>query len=123
MQYPQITFWFQPTPDRLEKLLRDQIKEYGKEKTFKKSESYIFTYAGGYTTLEHDNINVLLSCTDNKLMIIEWPQTRNNYGTFNSEKKIIEDLDLYPLILELAQYLENKFKPSHYPTNNTRHNQ
>jgi hypothetical protein len=103
----QITFWEAPTAARYERLIRDNVVHVGKSAGFKAIQDFLFTYAGGYTTLSHDNIDVLLSCQDNKLVIIEWPKHATN-GIVNKEQRLEYTLSDYPLVRELAKHLESK---------------
>lgn len=104
----QITFWESPNARRYERLVRENVVHVGKQEGFKAIDDFFFTYAAGYTTLSHDNIDVLFSVYDDLFIIIEWPKHANNDGTVNNEVKQVYTLSDYPLILDLAIYLENK---------------
>ena len=105
-----ITFWEAPNARRYERLVRENVVHVGKVNGFKAIDDFFYTYAGGYTTLSHDNIDVLFSVTDNKLVIIEWPKHSNKYGLVDQEIKLEYTLSDYPLVRDLALYLENKHK-------------
>ena len=107
-QYP--TFWSAPNARRYESLVRQNIMHVGKVNGFKAIDDFFFTYTAGYTTLSHDNIDVLLSVQDDKLVIIEWPKHSNNDGIVDQEIRLEYKLSDYPLVKDLAIYLENKHK-------------
>ena len=107
-QYP--TFWEAPNARRYESLVRENVQHVGKVNGFAAIDDFFFTYAGGYTTLSHDNIDVLLSVQDDKLIIIEWSKHSNSDGTIDNEIKQVYTLSNYPLVKDLAIYLENKHK-------------
>ena len=105
-----ITFWQAPNARRYERLVRENVMHVGKEEGFKAIDDFFYTYAAGYTTLSHDNIVVLFSVRDNMFIIIEWPKHSNNDGTVDNEIKQVYTLSDYPLVQDLAIYLENKHK-------------
>lgn len=101
------TFWTHPTARRYEKLVRSNIIHVGKKEGFKAIEDFFFTYSAGYTTLSHDNIDVLLSIRDNKLVIIEWSK---HTPVIDREDRKEYKLDDYSLLLELALHFESLHK-------------
>ena len=101
------TFWTHPTARRYEQLVRSNIIHVGKVNGFKAIEDFFFAYAAGYTTLSHDNIDVLLSSRDNKLVIIEWSK---HTPVIDSERRQEYKLDDYPLVMELALHFESLHK-------------
>lgn len=105
-----ITFWQAPNARRYERLVRENVLHVGKVNGFKAIDDFFYTYASGYTTLSHDNIDVLFSVQDDKLVIIEWPKHSNKYGIVDQEIKLEYTLSDYPLVRDLAIYLENKHK-------------
>ena len=105
-----ITFWQAPNARRYERLVRENVVHVGKVNGFKAIDDFFFTYTAGYTTLTHDNIDVLFSVRDNMFIIIEWPKHSNNDGTVDNEIKQVYTLSDYPLVQDLAIYLENKHK-------------
>ncbi len=102
-----MTFWEVPTAGRYERLVRENVVHVGKEEGFKAIEDFFFAYAAGYTTLSHDNIDVLLSVQDNKLVIIEWSKHK---PIIDSERRQEYSLNDYPLVMELALYFESLHK-------------
>ena len=82
----------------------------GKVNGFKAIDDFFFTYTAGYTTLSHDNIDVLFSVRDDIFLIIEWPKHANKYGLVDQEIRLEYKLSDYPLVKDLALYLENKHK-------------
>jgi len=105
-----ITFWQAPNARRYERLVRENVMHVGKVNGFKAIDDFFYTYAAGYTTLSHDNIDVLFSVRDNMFIIIEWPKHSNSDGTIDNEIKQVYTLSDYPLVQDLAIYLENKHK-------------
>ena len=105
-----ITFWEAPNARRYERLVRENVVHVGKVNGFEAIDDFFYTYAGGYTTLSHDNIDVLFSVTDNKFVIIEWPKHANKYGVVDQEIRLEYTLSDYPLVQDLAIYLEDKHK-------------
>ena len=103
-----ITFWEQPTARRYESLVRENVMHVGKVNGFKAIDDFFFTYAQGYVTLSHDNIDVLFNVQDDIFVIIEWPKCTNKYGRVDQEIRLEYKLSDYPLIRDLAIYLENK---------------
>ena len=103
-----ITFWQAPNARRYERLIRENIVHVGKVEGFRAIDDFFYTYAMGYTTLSHDNIDVMLSVQDNKLIIIDWPKHANKYGLVDQEIRLEYTLSDYPLIQDLALYLDDK---------------
>lgn len=101
------TFWTNPTARRYERLIRENVQHVGKKEGFKAIEDFFFTHSAGYTTLSHDNIDVLLSVRDNKLVIIEW----SKHSTIvDRERRQEYTLSSYPLVQELAIHFETLHK-------------
>ena len=107
-QYP--TFWEAPNARRYERLVRENIVHVGKVNGFKAIDDFFFTYSQGYTTLTHDNIDVLLNVRDDIFVIIEWPKHSGKNGIVNQEIRLEYKLSDYPLVKDLAIYLEDKHK-------------
>ena len=105
-----ITFWQSPNARRYERLVHENVRHVGKVNGFRAIDDFFFTYTAGYTTLSHDNIDVLLSVQDDKLVIIEWPKHSNSDGTIDNEIKQVYTLSNYPLVKDLALFLEHKHK-------------
>lgn len=105
-----VTFWQAPNARRYERLVRENVMHVGKEEGFKAIDDFFFTYAQGYTTLTHDNIDVLFNVHDDIFVIIEWPKHANKYGLVDQEIRLEYKLSDYPLVKDLAIYLENKHK-------------
>lgn len=104
----QITFWEAPNARRYERLIRENVVHVGKRDGFKAIEDFIFTHAVGYTTLSHDNIDVLLSVQDDKFVVIEWAKHLDDNGLVQKEIRLEYTLSDYPLVRELAEHLESK---------------
>ena len=109
MQQP-ITFWQAPNARRYERLVHENVRHVGKVNGFKAIDDFFFTYAQGYTTLSHDNIDVLFNVQDDIFVIIEWPKHANKYGIVDQETRLEYKLSDYPLVKDLAIYLESKHK-------------
>jgi len=105
-----ITFWQAPNARRYERLVRENVTHVGKINGFKAIDDFFYCYAAGYTTLSHDNIDVLFNVSDDKFVIIEWPKHSNKYGIVDQEIKLEYKLSDYPLVRDLAVYLENTHK-------------
>lgn len=103
-----ITFWQAPNARRYERLVRENVVHVGKVAGFLAIDEFFFTHAQGYTTLSHDNIDVLFNVRDDIFVIIEWPKHSNQDGTINNEIKQVYKLSDYPLVRDLAQFLEKK---------------
>ena len=102
------TFWNAPNARRYQSLIRENVNHVGKSAGFEAIEDFFFTYAMGYTTLSHDNIDVLMSINDDVLVIIEWAKSKNDDGTINKEIRQEYRLSDYKLIQELAHHFESK---------------
>jgi len=108
------SFWTHPNATRYERLIRDSVNHVGRTEAFQHIEEFYYTFASGYTTLSHDNIDVLMSCRDDVLCIIIWAKIHDYDGTIDTETKLVYTLSDYPIIQELAQHMEKIH--THTPT-------
>lgn len=104
------TFWTHPNATRYERLVRENVQHVGKQEGFCAIAQFLSFHVAGYTTLQHDNIDVLFNVKDDYFVIIEWPKHSNLDGMVDNEIRQVYSLSDYPLVKELAVYLENKHK-------------
>ena len=104
------TFWTHPNATRYERLVRENVVHVGREEGFAAINDFYYAHNAGYIILSHDNIDVLFSIQDDKFVIIEWPKHSNSDGTIDNEVKQVYTLSDYPLILDLAVWLDKKHK-------------